>query len=241
MSLHEADERTIGNQLLEARRWARALLFDDWGLKLLALGITLALWYVVMSGREPAAIRLRGIELVYLLPDGMDISNEPRDEVQVTLRGSRQALDALNIRNMVASVNLRDHKIGERVVQLAPERVTMELPDGVQIEKIEPGTVPLRLEQSIEREIEVRAQFDGELPVGYKLHDVQITPSKIRVRGPESHVSKLEQALTEPISFEGRTESFSDTQIAVVIPDKKVAALDAVVNVRIEIVPSNEN
>ncbi len=241
MALHEADERSISNQLLAARRWVRALLFDDWGLKLLALGITLVLWYGVMSGREPAAIRLRGIELVYLLPDGMDISNEPRGEVQVTLRGSRQALDALNVRNLVASVNLRDHKAGERVVRFTPERITMELPDGVQIEKIEPGTVPLRLEPSIEREIEVRAQFDGELPGGYKLHSVQITPSKVRVRGPESHVNKLEQALTEPISVEGRTESFSDTQIAVEIPNKKVAALDAVVTVRIEITPSSEN
>ena len=241
MALHEADERPIGSQLLEARRWVRTLFFDDWGLKLLALGITLALWYGVTSGRETATIRLRGIELAYILPEDMEISNEPYEEVQLTLRGSRQALDALNVRNMVASVNLQDYKLDDRVVRLAPERITMELPEGVRIERIEPGSVPLRLERSIEREIEVRARFDGNPPDGYELHGVQITPSKIRVRGPESHVKKLEQALTEPISLAGRAESFTDTQIAVDISDKKVAALDTVVTVRIEIMPFGEN
>ena len=241
MALHEADERPISNRLLAVRRWVRALLFDDWGLKLLALVITLALWYGVMSTRETMTIRLRRIELIYLLPEDMEISNEPRHEVQVTLSGSRQALDALDVRNMVASVDLRGHKPGERVAQLTPERVTIELPDGVRIEKIEPSTVPLRLERTVEREIEVRAQFEGKLPDGYKLRSVQITPSRVWVRGPESRGNKLEQAPTEPISLDGRTESFTDTQIAIDIPDKKIAALDAIVTVRIEITPFNEN
>lgn len=241
MALHEADEKLIGSRLIEARRWGSALLFDDWGLKLLALGITLALWYGVTSGREPTTIRLRGIELTYLLPDGMEISSEPLDKAQVTFRGNRQGLDALNVRNMAASVDLQDYKLGDRVVRLTPERVTMELPDGVRIEKIEPGTVPLRLERSIEREIEVSVQFDGKPLAGYELHGVQVTPSKVRVRGPKSHVNKLGRALTEAISIDGRTESFTDTQIAIDLSDKKVATLDAIVSVRVEILPLNKN
>lgn len=235
MALHEADERPISNLLLEAKRWVQELVFDDWGLKLLALAITLAVWSGVTSSGASAVIRLRSVELMFLLPEDMETSGEPRDEVQVTLRGSRQSLDTLNVRRMIASVNLQDYKLGERVVRLTPERVTMELPDGVQIEKIEPDTVPLRVERSVEREVEVRAQFGGVLPAGYKVQDVQVTPSRVRVRGPESHIINLEQVLTEPISLDGRTKGFTDTQIAVDVPHRKVAVLDIIVEVRVNI------
>lgn len=235
MALHEADERPISTQLLEAKRWVQELVFDDWGLKLLALAIAIALWGGVTSRGSSAMIRLRGVELMFLLPEDLEISSEPHDEVQVTLRGSRQALDTLNVRRMIASVNLQNYKPGERVVRLTPERVTIELPDGVQIEKIEPDTVPLRVERSVEREVEVRAQFGGAPPAGYKVLDVEVTPSRVRVRGPESHIIKLDQVLTEPISLDGRTEGFTDTYIAVDIPNRKVAVLDTIVAVHVKI------
>jgi hypothetical protein len=46
-----------------SRRFARALLFEDWGLKLLALAITLGLWYGVrvQIGEERVEKRLFGV------------------------------------------------------------------------------------------------------------------------------------------------------------------------------------
>ena len=222
-----------------AGRWARALLFEDWSLKLLALVITLGLWYGVTGQRTPATIRLHGVPLVFLRPDDLEISNDPRDNVEITLHGSKRALDTLNARDLVASVDLRSTKPGEHVVSLTPETVTIDFPNDirndVQIERIEPGAMLLRLEPRVQREVDVEAQFVGKPAAGYEVLGVQITPSKVRVRGPESRVEALGKLTTEAISLDGRTESFSAPQTAVNIDDRTTIALDAFVDVRVEI------
>ena len=209
MSFREVDKKVAGNTQRMVQGWLHAALFEDWGLKLLALAITLGLWYGVTAQRAPATVRLRGVQLTFVLPSDMEISNEPREEVEVTLRGSQRALNGLIGRNLVARADVRSYKPGERVVRLSPDRVAIELPEGVSVEKIEPGNVPLRLERRVVREVDVEPRLDGQLPEGYELRGVRVTPDKITVRGPESHVSALDKAHTETISLDGQTRSSS--------------------------------
>ena len=222
------------------RRWLHDLLFADWGLKLLALAITLGLWFAVTGQRAPTTARLRKVPLFFVLPNDMEISNEPREEVDLTLRGSKRVLDAIKSSDVSLSYDASSHRPGERVVQLSPNNITLQLPEGVSregvtVERIEPGSVPLRLERRVERELEVEPRPEGKLPDGFELTGTQSLPARVRVRGPESHVNALERAPTETILLEGRTESFTATQIAIDIPDRKVVALDAVVDVIVKI------
>lgn len=223
-----------------ARRWAHALLFDDWALKALALAISLALWFAVAGQRTPATIRLRGVPLVFLLPENVEIGNAPRDEVEVTLRGTKGALDALNVRNLVATVDLRGYELGERVLILTPERISMELPEGVSIEDVEPDRLPLRLERRVEREVAVEPHIEGTLPEGYEIRRIQVVPDRVKVRGPESHVEALQKVTTESILLNGRQASFTVPQATINISDAKVVALEPSVAVRIEIVERQE-
>lgn len=222
------------------RRWLHDLLFADWGLKLLALAITLGLWFAVTGQRVPTTARLHKVPLFFSLPNEMEISNEPREEVDLTLRGSKRVLDAIKASDVSLSYDASSYRPGERVVQLSPNNITLQLPEGVSpegvtIERIEPGSVPLRLERRIERELEVAPKTGGALPEGYELVGVQSLPARVRVRGPESHVNALERAPTETILLEGRTETFTAPQIAIDIQDHKLVALDAVVDVLVKI------
>lgn len=222
------------------RRWLSDLLFADWGLKLLALAITLGLWFAVTGQRVPTTARLRKVPLFFVLPPDMEISNEPRDEVDVTLRGSKRVLDAIKASDVSLSYDASSYRPGERVVQLSPNNISLQLPEGVvaegiTVERIEPGSVPLRLERRVERELEVEHKFEGTLPEGYELLGVQILPARVRARGPESHVNALAKAPTETILLEGRKESFTATQIAIDIQDRKIVALDTVVDVSVKI------
>lgn len=237
MPFRELDEETgrVTRLQREARSWLRRIFIEDWNLKLLALAITLGLWFGVTGQRAPATIRLRGVQLNFQLPANMEISNDPRTEVEVTLTGSKRDLERINSRDLVAYVDVSDRKPGERVVQLTPGRVQIELPEGVRIDDIEPGTVPLRLEPRVEREVEVEARLEGKLPEGYELRAINITPNRVRVRGPASHVNELQKALTETIPLEGRTENFAVTQTAIDITDQKVDVIDTIVNVYLEI------
>jgi YbbR domain-containing protein len=237
MAFHEGNERLMSASRMprELSGWLREIFLEDWTLKLLALAITLGLWYAVAGQRTPTTIRLRNVQLDFQLPNDMEISNDPRREIDVTITGSKRALESINMRDLVARVDVSDYKQGDRVVHLTPKLVAMDLPEGVRIDKIEPNTLPMRLEPSIEREVEVEARREGHPAEGYELYGINITPSKVRVRGPASHVNALQKAMTESIPLEGRKENFTIAQAAIDVPDQKITVIDPVVNVNVQI------
>lgn len=237
MSFREKEIKGAGTGRRVAGRWARALLFEDWTLKLLALFITLGLWFAVTGQRAPATRSMRGLPLDFILAPDTEISEEPREgfSVAVALEGNKSALDDLNVRNLVARADISHLKPGDRVARLTPQNVSMDLPEGVRVVRIEPRSIALRLERSVERDLPVEAQLEGRPPEGFEVRSTQITPGRVRVRGPESHVAALEKVRTETIWLEGQRETLTVPQIAVDIPDRKVVPQDPVVSVRVEI------
>jgi YbbR domain-containing protein len=220
-----------------ARRWLREIFVEDLGLKLLALVISLALWYGVTGQRTPTTIRVPHVPLNLRLPNNTEISNDPHNEVEVALTGNKSALDAINVRDLIVNVDVSDLKPGSDPynVQLTPERVTMGLPDGVRFSDIQPNNVLLRLEPRTERELEIDVRHSGNLPAGYEVRSIVATPERVKVRGPASHLNLLQKAPTEMISLEGRNESFTLPQVTIEIGDKKVDLIDTFVSVRVEI------
>ena len=218
------------------RRWLREFLLEDWGLKLLALAITLILWFAVTGQRAPESRQLREIALEYQLPAELEISNEPLDKVDVTLEGSKDKLDEINARDLVARIDIGQLRPGERILRLTRENVSMNLPEGVRVVRIEPPSAALKLERSVERELEVEARLEGTPAEGYEVRGVQITPARVKVRGPESRVGALDKAFTETIPLDGQRETLNAPQVAVDVSDRSVVALDAAVAVRVEIV-----
>jgi YbbR domain-containing protein len=217
------------------RRWLRALFLEDWTLKALALLVTLGLWYAVTTQRAPATKRLHDVPLEFLLPDGVDIGNDPVDKVDVMLEGSQVKLAVLTARDLVAQVDVTSLLPGDRNPRLTDKNVSMELPDGVRILEITPRSLTLHLEPVETREVPVEARFEGVLPEGFARGAVTVTPDRIRVRGPQSHVAAVERAFTETISLASRREPLALPQVSVDIPDHKVVPLDATVSVRVEI------
>ena len=237
MSFREIDEgvKRRARNPHWAERWLRVVFIEDWGTKLLALVIALALWYGVTGQRKPTTIRVPRVPLNFRLPGDTEISNEPRTEVELTLTGNKRALDTINARDLVANVDVSDLRPGEHSVMLTTERVTMGLPDGVRYGDIQPNNVLLRLEPRLDRELEVEVRHSGSVPEGYELRGITVTPAKVRVRGPASHLNALQKAPTEIISLDGRKESFTLPQTAIEIPDKKVDLIEGVVSVTFEI------
>lgn len=219
------------------QRWLREIFVEDLALKLLALVITLVLWYAVTGQRTPTTRHLLNVHLNFDLPRDTEISNDPRMVVEVTLAGNKSDLERIDETRLVANVDIKDFKQGERTVQLTPERITLGLPSGVRVESIEPSTIPLRLEPRVEREVEVEVRQEGNLPEGYELREVKVTPAKVRVRGPASRVSALQKIPTETVSLADHRESFVVQQLAINTNtiDKKINPLDTVVNVAFEI------
>lgn len=163
------------------RRWLHDLLFADWGLKLLALAITLGLWFAVTGQRVPTTARLHEVRLSFVLPTDMEISNEPLNKVDLSLRGSKRALDALKSDDVSLSYDASSYRPGERVVRLSPNNITLQLPEGVSpegvtIERIEPSSIPLRLERRVERELEVKPGIRRQIAGGFRVDGRAVSP-----------------------------------------------------------------
>ena len=219
----------------------RKTFLEDWGLKLLALFITLALWLAVTGQNKPVTLRVSGVQLNFLRHEGLEISNELPSTIEVVLTGSPGKLDRIEPRNLVATVDISDQKPGERIVRLSRDRVQMDLPEGVTLQGFHPATLPIRLEPRVEAQLEVEVKFEGTLPEGYQLGSVTANPARVRLRGPADRVNALHKAMTETVWLDGKKENFTVSNVAINIPDPRVDVIDPAVDIRVEIVEKNRS
>src|SRR5882762_5088895 len=217
--IEETEATPIPRPPTSLERWARKLFFEDWGLKLLALAITFVLWLAVTGQNKPVTLRVSGVQLNFLRPEGLEISNEPPSQVEVVLTGSPDKLDRIGPRDLVATVDLSDQKAGERIVRLSLDRVKMDLQEDVKIQEFHPSTVSVRLEPVIEASLEVEVKFEGKLPEGYEIVSVNVKPAIVRLRGPADRISSLRKAATETVWLDGKKESFDLSNVNINIPD----------------------
>jgi len=216
-------------------RWARKLFLQDWGLKLLALVITIVLWLAVTGQNKPVTLRLSGVQLNFLRPNGLEISNDPPNQIEVILNASPDKLDRIGPRDLVATVDLSDQKAGERNVRLTLDRVKLDLREDVKIQGFHPSTIPIRLEPIIEASRDVEVKFEGKLPEGYEVVSVSVNPGSIRLRGPAGHLDALKKATTETVWLDGKKETFNLAHVEINIPDPKIDILDPAVDIRVEV------
>lgn len=213
----------------------RRIFLEDWVMKLVALCITLALWFGVTGLREPITTPLKNVTLQLRLSNNLEITNEPVTNATLVITGDRRKIDQIKAENLIVSVDLTDVQPGVHVIQLTPETVNIELPSGVKLDEIQPNKIAVELETVIERDIPVRAETDGSVAEGFEIYSSVTTPTKVRVRGPLSSVKSLEFISTEKINLNNRQADFTEQQVALNILAPKIMRLDTVVDVSFRI------
>lgn len=217
------------------RRIFRRVFLEDWGMKLIALAVAITLWLGVTGLRAPTSVRLKNITLNPRISNDMEITNTPVQEVDIVVTGDNRRIDRLNVRDLVVSIDLTDVKAGDRIVQLTPENVSLDLPSGLKLDEIQPNKIAVRLENVSEREIDVRPEIEGNVPEGFEIYNVNVFPAKVRVRGAESFVKSLDAVSTEKISVDKQKENFVARQVGLNIINPKITILDAIVDVAFKI------
>ena len=211
----------------------RRIFLEDWSLKLLSLGIALVLWLVVTGQNQPVTTHVT-VQLNFVRPQSLEISNDPPKTVDVALLGSRTKLDKLSAPDLIATIDLTDMKAGERMIRLS-ERAQLSLPSGVRATGFSPSAVPIQLEPMIEKVIPVEPRLNGKPADGYELYSTSSDPPQVTVRGPAGRLNLLDKATTETIWMAGQKESFTAKSVAIDVADSKVELLDPAVTVQITI------
>src|SRR5918996_3424494 len=179
-----SDPRPAPNRV---EKMLRRIFIEDWSLKLLSLAIAIVLWMLVTGQNQPVTAHLN-IQLNFIRPQSLEISNDPPRTVDVMLTGSRNKLDDLTSLDLVATVDISDQRAGERVLRLA-DKAQIPLPQGIKVDGFQPSAIPVHLEPILERQIAVEPKLDGKPPDGFEVYGVHPSKSSVVVRGPASRVN----------------------------------------------------
>ena len=216
-----------------AEKLLRRIFLEDWSLKLLSLAIAVVLWLLVTGQNEPVTAHVN-VQLNFIRPQALEISNDPPRTIDVMLTGSRNKLDDLTSLDLVATVDISDQRAGERVLRLA-DKAQIPLPQGVKVDGYQPSAIPIHLEPIVERQVVVEPKLEGKPADGFEVYSVHLSKNTVTVRGPASRVNALQKVQTESIWLAGHKDSFPASSLATGVPDPKVDLLDPVVSVQVEI------
>lgn len=205
-----------------------------WGLRLLALGIALGLWFnSSFEDREVLNERVVEASVSYAWPKGYMVLDRERN-VNVRVRGSSKRVRGLDPDQVDVQVELTRKK-GPITINLGPENVLM--PEGLEVVSIEPNVITVELEREASGRIRVEPDIVGEAVAGAKVGEPEVFPNQVLVTGPESLVARTEVLRTRPVSLDGQSSTF-EVEVAVVPPDPLLQIMQpSSVSVRVPIQP----
>jgi len=213
------------------------LLFRNFGTKLLALGIACVTWYMLSGDRrERISERSYRIPLsIVNVPKGTMIVSPLPDAVDVRVRGPFTPLRSLEPSKLETVVDLAGTPPGEKRFGL--EAGDVNVPPSVEVISISPAELRIVLDAVADKLVPIVADLTGTVAPGYRLEDAQVEPRQARLVGPDTAISRLASARTEPVSVEGRNAPFSvTTTLASQAPGVRVRE-GQVVTVRVRIQP----
>ncbi len=206
-----------------------------WGLRLLALSLSLVLWFFIsFERREIPAERELEVPVTYSLPRDL-VRLDQINSVQVRLRGATSVVRNLTPFMVDVLVQLPDAEAGSQVVELAETHLSM--PTGLTLISFDPPQLVLELDHEISRLLPVEAQLVGE-PAAGAIWDVpRVSPDRVLVRGPESLLQELNFLVTSPVTLDGHALTF-DEVTTVQSPTSLVRIIEpVVVSVRVPMKP----
>ena len=205
-----------------------------WGLRLLALGIALGLWFnSSFEDREVQSERMVEASVNYSWPQGYVVLN-PEQSIDVRVRGNGKQILGLRDDQVDVQVELGRQE-GELTINLGTENVL--LPEGLEVISIDPNIITVEVERAVSRRIRVVPDLVGQPVPGARVEEPDVFPSQALVTGPASLVASTEVLGTRPVNLTGRSTTFEE-RVPVLTPDPLIRIVDPTrVTVRVSIQP----
>ena len=207
--------------------------FRHLGLKVVAIALATLLWLSVAG--EHVVERIMRVPLEFRnIPAELEVVGDPPATVDVRLRGSSGLLSRLEGTDVVAVIDLSAARPGSRLFHLRADEV--RAPYGVEVAQVVPGTLAIELEKSAKRVVPVVPPLEGEPAPGYVVGRITSDPATVEIRGPESRIRRLAEAITEPVNVAGSRErvrdlvtvGVADSSLRLTRPQSAVVLVDVV-------------
>lgn len=187
---------------------------ENWGLKLLAVAISFALWLVVVNIDDPViSYTHSGIKVEVVNGDSLtskgkvyEILNNT-DTISVTLIGKRSIIESIGKDDIKAAADIQDITLMNTVaIKVTTNRNYNQL-DAI---KSDINALELNIENLKEEHLPINVIVEGEPASGYIVGDISTNQNTVRVTGPESVVDNIAKAECI-VSVSGRTSDISTT------------------------------
>ena len=169
----------------------RSIVTHDLPLKAVALLIAVLFWLASVQNAAPREIVLQFDGRVPVekpaVPNGFVLRGSLGD-VAVTLRGPEGVVDHLSVADLRATVDLTGLTPGEPQPHDA-KVVVVTANDVVKVVDVQPATISVRLERITSRTLAVQTKFANSPPEGLQAAAGSISPSEVKITGPESSVA----------------------------------------------------
>jgi len=210
----------------------RGIFTENVGLKLLALGLAVALWAAVGSDPVTEATFRVPVEFVNVPRNLQLLTEEP--SVQLWARGPSHAVRQASIGDFSVRVNAASvGGPGENTFSIDPARVGA--PASLQVVELVPSEIRVAFEQTVSKEVPIHPQFSGGPKPGYEVKEFSVTPPDVTIAGPGSHVQPITAASTDPVDLSDLSEDKTFTT-NVYVPDSLVRSVSPkAVELRVEI------
>jgi len=209
--------------------------FRHVGLKLLSVTIAVLLWMVI-AGEETVERGLRVPLELLQFPPGLELLGDVPTTADVRVRGVSGTLSRVSPGDIVAVLDLRGAREGQRLFHLTPEQV--RVPFGVEVVQVTPPTIAVVFEKYLSRNIPVRPAIDGRPAAGYMVGKTTVEPPTVEIEGPESAVRRVSDALTEPVSVAGAMKEVQETVTVGTLDPAVRMKTQRTVQVTVQIIPA---
>ncbi len=163
-------------------------------LMLLSLLLAFFFWAVATEAEDPTStmvfspaipVEIRGLQ------EEMTAYGAESARVRVEIQAPKSVWDQLQVDDIHAYVDLTNGQTGTRMV---PVQVSVGL-EPSSVTNVTPKEIEITVERLAEKEIPVSVRVQGNPTMGYIARTAEIAPQVVRVRGPESRVSRVTTAL----------------------------------------------
>lgn len=175
----------------------KALLLNNLMAKVFSLVFAVVLWAVVIGEKHGQLQLTVPLELINI-PEKAVVVNDVPSNLSVLVQGPRTLLRTLSGRDIRRTVDLRGVGVGWTTIRILPD--SLPVPRGVEVIRVTPATLDLKLEPLREVVLPVVPQLTGDVARGYRIEGVSVEPPKATLRGGESELVGLSGVRTRPVS-----------------------------------------